>query len=52
LVGEINIGITKRAVELAIEKMDQTPPTRFAWMNIGSQGRKEQLLMYRVKTMP
>ncbi|WP_291115447.1 DUF294 nucleotidyltransferase-like domain-containing protein [Flavobacterium sp. UBA6135] len=45
LVGEINIGITKRAVELAIEKMDQTPPTRFAWMNIGSQGRKEQLLM-------
>ncbi|MDP2161893.1 MAG: DUF294 nucleotidyltransferase-like domain-containing protein [Flavobacterium sp.] len=45
LVGEINIGITKRTVELAIEKMDQAPPTRFAWMNIGSQGRKEQLLM-------
>lgn len=45
LVGEINIAITKRAVELAIEKMDEQPPTRFAWMNIGSQGRKEQLLM-------
>lgn len=45
LVGEINIAITKRAVELAIEKMDEQPPTQFAWMNIGSQGRKEQLLM-------
>ncbi len=45
IVGEINIAITKRAVELAIEKMDEQPPARFAWMNIGSQGRKEQLLM-------
>lgn len=45
LVGEINIAITKRAVELAIKKMEEQPPTRFAWMNIGSQGRKEQLLM-------
>ncbi|MEZ4837640.1 DUF294 nucleotidyltransferase-like domain-containing protein [Flavobacterium sp.] len=45
LVGEINNTITKRAVELAIEKMDEAPPTRFAWLNIGSQGRKEQLLM-------
>ncbi len=45
IVGEINIAITKRAVELAIEKMDEQPPTRFAWLNIGSQGRKEQLLI-------
>lgn len=45
IVGEINIAITKRAVELAIEKMDEKPPTRFAWLNIGSQGRKEQLLI-------
>ncbi|WP_276974660.1 DUF294 nucleotidyltransferase-like domain-containing protein [Flavobacterium filum] len=45
LVGEINIAITKRAIELAIEKMEEKPPTRFAWLNIGSQGRKEQLLM-------
>lgn len=45
LVGEINIAITKRAIELAIEKMETEPPTRFAWLNIGSQGRKEQLLM-------
>ncbi|GGD23926.1 DUF294 nucleotidyltransferase-like domain-containing protein [Flavobacterium orientale] len=45
LVGEINSAITKRAIELAIEKMEKQPPARFAWMNIGSQGRKEQLLM-------
>lgn len=45
LVGEINIAITKRSIELAIEKMETEPPTRFAWLNIGSQGRKEQLLM-------
>lgn len=45
LVGEINIAITKRAIELAIEKMDTKPPTLFSWLNIGSQGRKEQLLL-------
>lgn len=45
LVGEVNIAITKRSIELAIEKMETEPPTRFAWLNIGSQGRKEQLLM-------
>ena len=45
IVGEINSVITKRAVELAISKMEQLPPVEFAWINIGSQGRKEQLLM-------
>ncbi len=45
IVGELNNAITKRAVELAIEKMDSEPPTRFAWLSIGSQGRKEQLLI-------
>jgi len=45
IVGEINIAITKRAIELSIEKMDTPPPCQFAWLNIGSQGRKEQLLL-------
>lgn len=45
LVGEINSAITKRSIELAIEKMETEPPTRFAWLNIGSQGRNEQLLL-------
>ena len=45
IVGEINLAITTRAIELAIEKTGTPPPTEFAWMNMGSQGRKEQLLM-------
>lgn len=45
IVGEINLAITKRAIELAIEKIGTPPPAHFAWMNMGSQGRKEQLLL-------
>ncbi|MBN9284481.1 MULTISPECIES: DUF294 nucleotidyltransferase-like domain-containing protein [unclassified Flavobacterium] len=45
VAAEINIAITKRAIDLAIEKMETPPPTRFAWFNLGSQGRKEQLLL-------
>ncbi|MES2543346.1 MAG: DUF294 nucleotidyltransferase-like domain-containing protein [Bacteroidota bacterium] len=41
--GEINEAIIKRAIELAILEMG-SPPARFAWLSIGSQGRKEQLL--------
>lgn len=42
--GEITIAIIKRAVELAILDLG-SPPARFAWFSIGSQGRKEQLLL-------
>ncbi len=45
IVGEINLAITKRAIELAIEKIGTPPPAQFAWINVGSQGRKEQLLL-------
>lgn len=45
IVGEINLAITKRAIELSIEKIGTPPPAQFAWMNMGSQGRKEQLLL-------
>jgi CBS domain-containing protein len=45
IVGEINLAITKRAIELAIHKIGTPPPSKFAWMNIGSQGRKEQLIL-------
>jgi CBS domain-containing protein len=45
IVGEINAAITKRAIDLSILKMKRQPPARFAWINIGSQGRKEQLLL-------
>ncbi|ESU27224.1 putative signal-transduction protein [Flavobacterium limnosediminis JC2902] len=44
VASEITSAITKRAITLAIEK-EGTPPVRFAWFNLGSQGRKEQLLL-------
>lgn len=45
IVGEINIALINRAIEQAIEKIGTPPPCQFAWLNIGSQGRKEQLLL-------
>ena len=44
IANEINIAIIKRAVELAILDIG-SPPARFAWLCVGSQGRKEQLLL-------
>jgi len=43
IASEINLAIIKRAVELSILDLG-SPPARFAWLSIGSQGRKEQLL--------
>ncbi|HOZ74015.1 MAG TPA: DUF294 nucleotidyltransferase-like domain-containing protein [Flavobacterium sp.] len=44
VAGEINMAIIKRSVELSILELG-SPPARFAWLSIGSQGRKEQLLL-------
>ena len=44
IASEINLAIIKRAVELTILDLG-SPPARFAWLSIGSQGRKEQLLL-------
>lgn len=44
ICGEITLAIVKRAVELAILDLG-SPPARFAWLSIGSQGRKEQILL-------
>lgn len=45
IAGEINTAISRRAIELAIEKIGTPPPTKFSWLCMGSQGRKEQLLL-------
>lgn len=45
IISEINEAITRRIIDLSLAEMDQTPPTSFAWLAIGSQGRKEQLLL-------
>ncbi|MCM5661351.1 DUF294 nucleotidyltransferase-like domain-containing protein [Galbibacter mesophilus] len=41
---ELNDATIKRVIERSIKKMKTPPPVKFAWMSLGSQGRKEQLL--------
>ena len=41
---ELNDATIKRIIERCIVKMGKEPPVNFAWMSMGSQGRKEQLL--------
>lgn len=41
---ELNDATIKKCIELSLKKMPSPPPCRFAWMSLGSQGRKEQLL--------
>jgi CBS domain-containing protein len=43
IASEINLALIKRAIELSILELG-SPPARFAWISMGSQGRKEQLL--------
>ncbi len=45
IISAINEAITKKTISIAIEEMDTPPPTEFSWLAIGSQGRKEQLLL-------
>lgn len=45
IISEINEAISIKAIELSIEEMDKEPPVKFGWLALGSQGRKEQLLM-------
>lgn len=44
IIFELNDATIKRIIERCIVKMGQPPPVKFAWMSLGSQGRKEQLL--------
>ena len=44
VAGEITLAIVKRCVELTILELG-SPPSRFAWLCVGSQGRKEQILL-------
>lgn len=41
---ELNDATIKRIIERCIKKMPAPPPADFAWLSLGSQGRKEQLL--------
>jgi len=45
IISAINEAITKRIILLVISEIQEEPPANFAWLAIGSQGRKEQLLL-------
>ncbi|MFH4965556.1 DUF294 nucleotidyltransferase-like domain-containing protein [Gaetbulibacter sp. M235] len=45
IITAINNSITNKIIENAIKSMENPPPTTFAWLAIGSQGREEQLLL-------
>ncbi|CAL66869.1 DUF294 nucleotidyltransferase-like domain-containing protein [Christiangramia forsetii] len=44
IIFELNDATIKRTIKRCIDKMDSPLPVKFAWMALGSQGRKEQLL--------
>ncbi|MDN3617926.1 DUF294 nucleotidyltransferase-like domain-containing protein [Polaribacter undariae] len=45
ILSAINESITQKIIDQAIKEMPTPPPTTFAWLAIGSQGREEQLLL-------
>ena len=44
IIFELNDATIKRIITRCLGKMETAPPVKFAWMSLGSQGRKEQLL--------
>ncbi len=45
VISEINTAITKRIIKLSIAELGEEPPVSYTWLAMGSQGRKEQLLI-------
>ena len=45
IISAINEAICKKAVDLSLEEMKNPLPTSFAWLVLGSQGRREQMLL-------
>lgn len=45
IISAINNTITKRVIDISIIEMEKEPPVSFGWIALGSQGRKEQLLL-------
>jgi CBS domain-containing protein len=45
IISEITEAITIKAIELSIDEMGEKPPVNFSWLALGSQGRREQLLI-------
>jgi len=45
IAAEINTAIVSKSIQIALDDVGTAAPVRFAWLNLGSQGRGEQLLI-------
>ena len=45
IISEITDAITIKSIELSLNEMKTSPPVKFSWLALGSQGRNEQLLI-------
>ena len=45
IISEITDTITLKVIEFSLNEMESKPPVKFGWLALGSQGRKEQLLI-------
>ncbi|MBQ4805484.1 CBS domain-containing protein [Aquimarina sp. MMG015] len=45
LISEVNDALVIRAIELSLKEMPEKPPVKFSFLVLGSQGRREQLLL-------
>ncbi|MBQ0735024.1 DUF294 nucleotidyltransferase-like domain-containing protein [Aquimarina celericrescens] len=45
MISEINEALVVRIIELSLKEMDASPPVTFSFLVLGSQGRREQLLL-------
>lgn len=45
IISEITDTITLKIIEFSLNEMETKPPVKFGWLALGSQGRKEQLLI-------
>ncbi|MFP2997507.1 DUF294 nucleotidyltransferase-like domain-containing protein [Spongiivirga sp. MCCC 1A20706] len=44
IIGELNSLIIDQTISLSVTEMPNEPPVNFAWLALGSQGRREQLI--------
>ncbi|HQE33403.1 nucleotidyltransferase [Flavobacterium alvei] len=45
IISELNDACTKQVIAIVLKKTETSPPVKFSWLALGSQGRSEQLLL-------
>ncbi len=44
IISELNDACIKQIITISLDKIEEKPPVKFAWLSLGSQGRSEQML--------